>query len=451
MNGPTARQPAPVPAPTAQQAGEIRSRWDWVEAEVWTDPMLTALEQGVKGGKWFRLVDKVYALRNLRKGFGRVKANHGAAGVDRQTIEMFERELEANLEKLSQALKDGTFRPNAIKREWIPKPGSNDKRPLGIPTVRDRVAQTALRSVLEPIFERNFHEHSYGFRPKRSCKDALRRVDELLSQGYRWIVDVDLKSYFDTIPHDKLMERVREKIADGKVLMLIESFLKQGVLDGLKSWTPDAGTPQGAVISPLLSNIYLDPLDQQMARDGYEMVRYADDFVIQCRSEQEAREALKRVQEWTAQAGLMIHPEKTRIVYCPREEEGGPEDSFDFLGYRFRRKYKMPRPKSWAKIRDTIRDKTPRRNGQSLDTIIKDVNRTLCGWFEYYKHSAEKTFTILDGFIRRRLRSILMRRRQKAGHGWGFAHKIWPNAYFVRQGLMSLVQAHRLAVQSSRR
>jgi RNA-directed DNA polymerase len=412
--------------------------------------MLTALETGVKGGKWFRLVDKVYAERNLRAAFEKVKANRGAPGVDRQTIEMFERDLETNLEKLAQALKDGTYRPREVKREWIPKPGSPDKRPLGIPTVRDRIVQTALRAVLEPIFERNFEEHSYGFRPGRSCKDALRRVDQLLDRGYTWVVDADLKSYFDTIPHEKLMERVREQVADGRVLGLIELFLKQGVMDGLRTWTPEEGTPQGAVISPLLSNIYLNPLDEFMAREGFEMVRYADDFVILCRSEEEARAALKRVQEWTAQAGLKLHPEKTRIVHVKRDDKG-PHDSFDFLGYCFWWKYKLVRRKSLTKIKDTIRDKTRRRNGNSLDTIIIGVNRSLRGWFGYFKHSTKGTFTKLDSFIRRRLRSILLQRKKRKSHGWGNAHRLWPNAYFARLGLMSLSATHAAACRSSRR
>ena len=413
--------------------------------------MLAALEQGVKGGKWFRLVDKVYALRTLRMAFKKVKANGGAAGVDRQTIEMFERDLEANLEKLAQTLKDGTFRPDAVRRQWIPKPGSKDKRPLGIPTVRDRIVQTALRSVLEPIFERDFAEHSYGFRPKRSCRDALRRVESLLKQDYRWVVDVDLKSYFDTIPHGKLMQRVREKVADGKVLTLIESFLKQKVMSDLNGWTPEAGTPQGAVISPLLSNIYLHPLDRLMAEGGCEMIRYADDFVILCRDEQAARAALKRVSDWTVEAGLTLHPEKTRIVYCPEKKDKGRPGSFDFLGYSFRLHYRVPRAKSMMKVKTTIRDKTPRKDGRSLEAIIKDVKASLCGWFGYFKHSTAGVFKELDGFTRRRLRSILQRRQKKRGRGWGLAHQIWPNTYFAERGYWSLEAAHCEVVQSSRR
>ena len=260
--------------------------------------MLTALEQGVKGGKWFSLNDKVYRPANLRNAFARVKANQGAAGVDHQTIEMFEQHLEANLEYLATALKDGSYRPLALLRKWIAKLGSSEKRPLGIPTVRDRVVQTAMRAVLEPIFERIFAAHSYGFRPGRGCKDALRRVNYLLRQGGNWVVDADLKSYFDTIPFEPLLARVKEQVADGAVLALIEAYLHQGVLEAMNWWQPEAGTPQGAVISPLLSNIYLNPLDHLLAQQGMEMVRYADDFVILCRSEAEAQRALALVQQF---------------------------------------------------------------------------------------------------------------------------------------------------------
>ena len=221
-------------------------------------------------------------------------------------MEDFERDLTKDLKRLTEQLREGGYRPQAVRRVWIPKPGSTEKRPLGVPTVRDRVVQAALRLVLEPIFERDFAAQSYGFRPNRGCKDALRRVDALLQQGYTWIVDADLKSYFDTIPHEPLLERVCEKVSDGAVLDLVEAFLNQQVLDGMKSWTPEGGTPQGAVLSPLLSNLYLDPLDHQMAEAGIEMVRYADDFVLLCRSREEAERALERVREWTVTAGLTL-------------------------------------------------------------------------------------------------------------------------------------------------
>ena len=437
----TEKQPAVVPE-TAMQAGEIRSRWDWVEPSVWTERMLTALEKGVKGGKWFSLVDKVYALANLRAGFAKVKANRGAAGVDHQTIEMFEAHLEENLEKLSRLLREGSYRPQAIKRHWIPKPGSNEKRPLGIPTVRDRVVQAALLNVLEPIFERDFAEQSYGFRPNRGCKDALRRVTELLTRGYNWVVDADLKSYFDTIPHDSLVERVEEKVSDGAVIAMLKGYLKQDVLDAMTQWTPAEGTPQGAIISPLLSNIYLDPLDQEMGRREIEMVRYADDFVILCRSQAEAEQALELVRRWTIEAGLQLHPVKTRIVDAT--QRGG----FDFLGYHFERNMKWPREKSLKKFKDAIRAKTRRANGNSLQTIIEDVNRSVAGWFEYFKHSHHTIFALLDKWIRMRLRSILRKRLGHKGRGRGGDHQRWTNAFFSEQGLFSLVTAHVSACQS---
>jgi RNA-directed DNA polymerase len=394
--------------------------------------MLTALEKGVKGGKWFSLMDKVDALANLRAAFERVKANGGAAGVDHQTVEMFEQHLEENLEKLSQSLRDGSYRPQAIRRVWIPKPGSREKRPLGIPTVRDRVVQAALRHVLEPIFERDFAQQSYGFRPNRGTKDALRRVDQLLQDGCTWVVDADLKSYFDTIPHQKLMERVEEKVSDGRVLELIEAYLTQKVMETAKSWMPEEGTPQGAVISPLLSNLYLDPLDQQMAQGGIQMVRYADDFVILCRSQEEAVAVLERVRQWAEQAGLRLHPVKTRIVDAT--QRGG----FDFLGYHFERGMKWPRQKSLGKFKDTIRAKTRRTEGQSLKVIISDVNRSLRGWFEYFKHSHRTTFRPLDAWVRMRLRSILRQRRGRKGRGRGSDHHRWPNAFLAKQGLNPL-------------
>jgi len=241
----------PIQVPhEAKQVGDARSRWPWVEPSVWTDRMLTALENGVKGGKWYSLMDKVHSMDTLRSAFALVKANHGAPGVDRQTIEMFEARLEDNLCRLAETLRSGRYRPQAIKRVWIPKPGTREKRPLGIPTVRDRVVQAALRTVLEPIFERDFAATSYGFRPGRGCKDALRQVAALLREGYAFVVDADLKSYFDTIPHDRLMARLREKIADNTLLSLVESFLTQKVMDTAAGWTPETGAPKAPSFLP---------------------------------------------------------------------------------------------------------------------------------------------------------------------------------------------------------
>ena len=250
---------------TTKQTGEAPPRnWEWVERSVWTDRMLEALEQGVKGGVWFSLIDKVYRLSTLRAAWKRVRANGGGAGTDHQSIEEFERHLEGNLEELSETLCNGSYRPRPIRRHYIAKAGGG-QRPLGIPTVRDRVVQGALRLVVEPIFEREFVAGSYGFRPGKGCKDALREVEQLLKDGYGYVVDADLKSYFDTIPHDLLQEELRKQIADGRVMDLFEAFLKQDILEDLALWTPEEGTPQGAVISPLLANLYLHPVDGAVA------------------------------------------------------------------------------------------------------------------------------------------------------------------------------------------
>ena len=430
---------------TANTTGTIGARWAWVDAAVWTERMLTALENGVQGSKWYSLMDKVGSRKTLERAFVQVQANQGAAGVDHVTIEEFEQHLDENLEKLVEGLREGSYRPQGIRRAWITKLGSKEKRPLGIPTVRDRVVQTALVKVLEPIFERDFAQHSYGFRPKRGCKDALRRVDDLLHQEYQWIVDADLKSYFDTIPHPELMERVASKIADGAVLDLVKAFLQAKVMETMQGWVPEQGTPQGAVLSPMLSNLYLDPLDQEMADAGYAMVRYADDFVILCRSQAEAEQALQRVQDWTAQAGLRLHPDKTRIVDAT--QPGG----FDFLGYHFEQGWKQPRAKSLKKFKDTMRAKTGRSHGHSLTAIITEVNQTARGWFEYFKHSRRRIFSSLDSWIRMRLRSLLRQRAGRKGRGRGWDHNRWPNAFFAEQGLFSLDEAHARARQPSSR
>ena len=431
--------------PLAQQAEEIRTRWRWVEPCAWSVRMLAALEQGVKGAKWFRLFDKVFAERNLWAAFQQVARNGGAPGVDHVSIQAFQKKLPDSIWELSDILKAEQFTPQAIRRVHIPKPGTNETRPLGIPTVRDRVVQAAVVNVIEPIFERDFAEHSYGFRPGRSCKDALRRVDRLLQEGHIHVVDADLKGYFDSIPHDRLMTRLEEKIADGPVLRLIKSFLKADILDEASRWTPQAGAPQGAVLSPLLSNIYLDPLDHLMAQQGFEMVRYADDFVILCRTAEDAKQALAVVQQWVADNGLTLHPTKTRIVDARTA-------GFDFLGYSFRGTKHWPRKKSLTKLKDSLRAKTPRTSGDSMPCVIWKVNQTLRGWFVYFQHSSYRNvYRDLDGWLRGRLRSILRKRSGRKGRGRGLDHHRWPNRYFAELGLFSLVTARATVVQSSRR
>jgi RNA-directed DNA polymerase len=431
--------------PLAQQAEETLAQWRWVEPSVWSVRMLTVLKQGIEGGKWFRLFDKVFAERNLLAALQQVAKNGGAAGVDHVTVEEFARKLPESLWELSDALKLDQFTPQAIRRVQIPKPGSTETRPLGIPTIRDRVVQAAIVNVIEPIFERDFAEHSYGFRPKRGCKDALRRVQELLQAGYVHVVDADLKGYFDSIPHDQLMDRLKTKIADGRVLQLVQSFLKADILEGLLQWTPEQGAPQGAVLSPLLSNVYLDPLDHLMADAGFEMVRYADDFVILCRTAEDAGRALELVRQWTLENGLTLHPTKTKVI-------DSQTTSFDFLGYTFRGRHHWPREKSLQKVKETLRAKSPRNSGRSLACIIQDMNQTLRGWFGYFKHSTyPSVFRDLDSWVRMRLRSILRKRSGRRGRGRGTDHQRWPKAYFATHGYYSLVDTHRMARQPSRR
>ena len=433
------RPPVTISEPRfpGKRAGEAGHRLPKAEPTVWTARMLATLAQGVKGGRWHSLIDKLYPIATLRAAFTAVSANQGAAGVDHVTIERYASDLDANLDRLSGRLRSGHYLPQAIRRHYIPKPGSQELRPLGIPTIQDRVVQTALRMVLEPIFEREFAAQSYGFRPGIGCKDALRRVDELLGAGYVHVVDVDLKSYFDTIPKDRLMALVAGKVADGSILALVEAFLGQSVLEDNREWVPEQGTPQGAVISPLLSNIYLDPLDHLMAGRGFEMVRYADDFVVLCRSPHEAAEALAVVRDWTAQAGLTLHPVKTKLVHAW-------DDGFDFLGYHFERDRVWPRKKSMDKLKDTIRAKTKRTVGRGLTRVIADVNPTLRGWYGYFQHSHHPTFRMIDGWVRRRLRSILRKQRGVGGiaSNHGADHTRWPNVFFTEHGLFSLQNAH---------
>jgi len=400
---------------------------------VWTERMLDTLERGIKGGKWFSLVDKVWDEQHLLLGAWSVIRNDGAAGVDAQSCAQLEAHLKESVGELARLLKTERYQPRPVKRVWIDKLGSSEKRPLGIPTVRDRVVQTTLTYVLEPIFERDFAEHSYGFRPGRNAQQAIVRVEALLGQGQVWVVDADLKGYFDSIPQDKLLAAVGRKIADGRLLRLLEKYLQEGVMESAKEWQPtEQGTPQGAVISPLLANIYLDPLDHQMARSGRDMIRYADDFIILCRSQAEAQEALAEVAAWVKEAGLVLHPSKTRIVDASRP--GG----VDFLGWHFERGWKWPREKSVKRFKEVLREQTPRTNGQSLPETIRGLNRRLRGWARYFAGGNGNLYTQLDQWLRMRLRSILRKRARRKGRGRGLDHQRYPNAYFAELGLISL-------------
>jgi RNA-directed DNA polymerase len=402
--------------------------------------MVSALENGVKGGRWYSLMDKVYAPTTLEAAWEKVWANDGAAGVDGQSIERFEARAELYLAELSTALREGSYRPQPIKRVEIPK-GDGRTRPLGIPTVKDRIVQTAVKLVLEPIFEATFRPTSFGFRPGRGCLDALREVSQLIEDGYTFVVDADFESYFDTIPHERLMQRIEERISDGRILGLLRSWLTQDILRDLQRWTPTEGTPQGSVVSPVLANIYLHPLDELMAARGYRMVRYADDFVVLCKSREEADAALAEIRAWVADNGLRLHPNKTHVGDCLLAGQG-----FEFLGYRFEAGRRFVRKKSLNRFKDTIRAKTRRTRGDSLARIIADLNRTLRGWFAYFKHAHPRTFIVLDKFIRRRLRSVLRKHDKRPGFGaTRDDHQRWPITFFADAGLLALHTAWRNA------
>jgi RNA-directed DNA polymerase len=432
-----------VPETAKQETESDSLQWEWVEASVWTKRMLAALVNGVKGGKWYSLIDKVYDSRTLKVAWKQVASNKGAAGVDKVSINRFRSNERHYLKELERDLRSGAYRPAPVRRVYIAKDGKKT-RPLGIPTVKDRIVQTALKMVLEPIFEREFLPTSYGFRPKRGCKDALRQVDRLLKEGYAWVVDADVKSYFDTIPHDLLMERIKERVSDGMVLRLIELFLKQEIMEDMKRWNPISGTPQGAVLSPLLSNVYLHQLDLTLDQNGFNMIRYADDWVVLCQSMGEAKAALSLIQSWIDQNGLQLSPEKTHIGNSMEIGHG-----FEFLGYRFEGGFRNVRSKSLKKFKDKIRIKTRRTRGQSIERIISDLNPTVRGWFEYFKHAHHYTFGSLDGFIRRRLRAILRKQQKRPGSGRTERdHRQWPNAFFAERGLFTMYKAHLLARQS---
>lgn len=442
----TDQQPSTVRKQELEQDGQTHGPKDWVERTVWSERMLEALARGVRGGKWHSLYDKVYGPANLKAAWTRVEANQGGGGVDKMSIAEFAKDADARLKKLSEALRTGTYKPQPVRRSYIPKLGSWEKRPLGIPTIIDRIVQAAVRNVIEPIFEQEFEPCSYGFRPGRGCHDALAEIERLLAAGFLHVVDVDLRKYFDTIPHKGLMNEVAKRIADGRMLDLIEAYLHQGVLEEMQLWTPERGTPQGAVISPLLANIYLHPVDVAMQQAGFQVVRYADDMVVLCRTRGEAQAALAKLKEVIEGRGLQLHLDKTRLAHL-MERPG-----FQFLGYVFYDKYRDPRPSSQGKLKASLRQKTKRTNGHSLMDIITSLNATLRGWYHYFKFCSanSRAWNRIDQWVRYRLRAILDKRRKRgrsARRGHGHAHYRWPNAYFTEHGLFSLMSAVKLVRQ----
>ena len=394
------------------------------------------------------LVDKVYKLKNLELAWEKVKRNRGAGGVDGQSIDDFARNLEGNLNRLHDELRTRTYRPQPVKRHLIPKSGQSGKfRPLGIPTIYDRVCQQALLNRLEPIFEPGFDEASFGYRRKRSAKDALRKIWCEVEQGYEWIVDADLKDFFGSAVHEKLMVLLNQRVADGRVLALLESIMKAGYLEDGKIHQTQRGVPQGGVISPLISNVLLTPFDREMRRKGYRLTRYADDWVVTCHTRAEAQTALTFATKVLEKLGVVLNGEKTRIVHV--------RHGFEFLGYKIKRGtrplrlpahkiksrtrqgslYAYPRQKAIDHFKEQIRKRTCRKAPVTTAQLIDDINPIIRGWGNYYKKAhVRKLFNRLDRWITRRIWSHRLKRWRNAG--W----KILPKSKLHGElGLVSLI------------
>jgi len=379
--------------------------------------------------RYYSLIDKVYNLPNLLESWYEVKENKGAPGVDNQTLEEFERNLSQNLKELHRLLKEHRYKPTCVKQVLIPKPNSEKLRPLGIPTVRDRVVQQAIKRVIEPIFENRFKDVSYGYRPLRSAQQAIQKCKEHIASGYRWVVDADIQSFFDTVNHKLLMKALKEEIADGSLLNLIDRFLKAGVMKDRTVEPTHEGVPQGGVISPLLANIYLHYFDEVMAGRTYRLVRYCDDFVIFAKLKRKAERALE-VSEQILQDALMLnlHPQKTRIAHSYY-------DGFEFLGCLFKHGYIRPKEKSIDSFKDKVRHITRRHQPKRLIEVIDYLNPLIRGWGNYFKHgNVARLYQKLDEWMRMRLRSFL---EKKKAVGYNYSKRI-PNWKFKTQGLVFL-------------
>jgi len=360
----------------------------------------------MKKRKWYSLIDKVYSLPNLLESWYEVKENKGSWGIDKESLEQFEGNLNQNLKELSRLLKERRYAPSAVRCVLIPKPNSSDMRPLGIPTIRDRVVQQAIKRVIEPIFEAKFKEVSFGYRPKRRALQAIQKCKEHMAAGYRWVVDADISSFFDTVNHRLLMQALKEEIADSTLLDLIERFLKAGVMREARLLPSVGGVPQGGVISPLLANVYLHYFDEVMAGRGYRLVRYCDDFVIFAKFKRKAERALlvsKQILE--DRLLLKLHPQKTRIVH-------GFFDGFEFLGCLFKSGYIRPRDKSIVSFKDKVRYITRRQQPKKFKMIIQHLNPVVRGWGNYFRYGNVRTlYQRLDEWIRMRLRSFLEKKK----------------------------------------
>jgi group II intron reverse transcriptase/maturase len=393
------------------------------------------------------LIDKVYKRKNLEMAWERVRANRGSGGVDGQTLEAFEAQLDEQLDRLQRELREDAYRPQPVRQVPIPKrdkPG--EYRMLGIPAIYDRVCQQALLNRLEPIFEPVFDDASFGYRRGRSTHDALRKVWKEIRGGREWIVDADLKDFFGSVEHDKLLALVAQRVADGRVLRLIEAMLTAGSYGKGRLFPTERGTPQGGVVSPALSNILLTPFDREMGQRGYQLTRFADDWVITCRSAAEARAALEAARRTLSTLGVQLNAQKTRIVHV--------RYGFEFLGYKIKRGkqlrlpsrkirsgaqsgalYAYPKEKSIRRFMDRVRQLTRRRVPLKTRELVEQLNPLLRGWGHYYKRAHVRLlFNRLDRWIVRRLWSHRLKHWRCAG--W----RILPTAkLYGEYGLVNLV------------
>lgn len=392
-----------------------------------------------EGRKWFQLYDKVADERTLRLAWERIntrttgEARRRGAGVDGATVEDFARDSEARIKALAEAMRKGGYKPSPVKRQWIPKPGSNRKRPLGVPTVADRVVQEALRGIIEPVWEEQFLDGSHGFRPGRSTDSACLMLEAHLLKGNVWAVDADIRGCFDNIAHKAVITLMHGHIADGKILRLAEAMLKAGVMEDMHVRRTATGTPQGGVISPLLCNIVLHELDKRLEAEGIAWVRYADDFLLLCPTRREAERALNIAREALTPLGLELHPDKTRVVHY--------DEGFDFLGWHYKGERRWPRGKSEKAIRNRIKDKTRRNRPDSIEKICAELEPILRGVYNFFRNgNSGNTFRRIDQWTRRRLRSILKKRTQSGSGGisGGLDHFRWPNAFFEKAELFNL-------------
>lgn len=372
------------------------------------------------------LIDKVYRWDNLFTAWRRVRANKGKHGLDRVTIHHFEADLETHLREIQRKLMERRYVPKPVLRVYIPKASDpKQRRPLGIPVVADRIVQQAIFQVVDPIFDPEMSERSFGFRKGRKAHHAIATAIEDAKEGFRYVVDADIRSFFDEIGHDVVMSCVRRRIADGRVLTLLEAFLAAGVMEDGKLAVSSLGVPQGGVISPWLSNLVLDDLDKALEAKGYRHVRYADDFVVLCRSREEARQALDDVKEVLEKLRLTLHETKTRLTDF--------REGFEFLGHRFRRLRVGISPKAIERLKAKVRTLTQRQQGRNVDAVLGDLNPVIRGWARYFgMGEVKRTMTSLDGWIRMRLRAFRLKRKCH-NDNWRL-----PNKRLEKWGLLSL-------------